>query len=302
LSHPQPHQPASFKPEWLRTHLKCPACAASAFDAALKSVVPLRPASISISLQNFITEDMAHDFRVVETDNVSAHAYSPSVIEILDKVVEAGGMALDCGAGSRSYVSDHLVQTEIKAYSNVDVLAVNQLLPFVDDSFDAVFSLDVLEHVTDPFAAARELARVLRPGGKLLVDYPFLQGVHGYPHHYFNATRMGLRQLFHGLLEPEVHGVPGGGHAATTMIHMIRVYRAGLPKPLRAEFDKLPIGYFADVGYGEFRDGPFGKISDEIMWKMASTTQAIFSKPGERILDIEPAQLATFAKRAHVVG
>jgi len=38
---------------------------------------------------------MAEDFRVVETDNVSAHAYSPSVIEILDKVTEVGGMALD---------------------------------------------------------------------------------------------------------------------------------------------------------------------------------------------------------------
>jgi SAM-dependent methyltransferase len=298
----EPDQATSFKSEWLRVHLKCPACAASDFDEALTCANCGWAPPVIEGTPNFITEDMAHDFRVVETDNVSDHAYSPSVIEILDKVAQGGGMALDCGAGSRSYMSENLVQTEIKAYPNVDILAVNQLLPFVDDCFDAVFSLDVLEHVTDPFAAARELARVLRPGGILFINLPFLQVEHGYPHHYFNATRMGLRQLFNGLLKPEVHGVPGGGHAATTMMTMIRVYRAGLPKALRAEFDKLPIGYFAEVPWVEFRDGPFGKITDEIMWKMASTTQAIFSKPGERILDIEPAQLATFARRPHVIG
>ena len=43
--------------------------------------------------------------------------------------------------------------------------------------------------------------RVLKPGGKLLCCVPFLQPVHGYPHHYYNMTPQGLRALFERKLD-----------------------------------------------------------------------------------------------------
>jgi SAM-dependent methyltransferase len=52
-------------------------------------------------------------------------------------------------------------------------------MTFADASFDAVLCIQVLEHVADPFAAARELARVLRPDGRLLLTTPFLYNYHG---------------------------------------------------------------------------------------------------------------------------
>lgn len=45
-------------------------------------------------------------------------------------------------------------------------------LPFPDDTFDHVICSEVMEHIPDDAAAARELARVLKPGGTLAVTVP----------------------------------------------------------------------------------------------------------------------------------
>lgn len=66
-------------------------------------------------------------------------------------------------------------------------------LPFDDASFDLAVALDVLEHVADDEAALVELARVLAPGGRLLVTVPqygWLWGEHDVlSHHHRRYTR-----------------------------------------------------------------------------------------------------------------
>ena len=81
-------------------------------------------------------------------------------------------------------------------------------LPFADGAFDLAVALDVLEHVADDGAALRELARVVAPGGRLLVTVPqygWLWGEHDVlAHHHRRYTRATLlRRAADAGFEPE---------------------------------------------------------------------------------------------------
>ena len=52
------------------------------------------------------------------------------------------------------------------------VLGVGEQLPFADDSFDLILSNEVIEHVADDRAAVAEMARVARPGGRIVIFAP----------------------------------------------------------------------------------------------------------------------------------
>jgi len=69
-------------------------------------------------------------------------------------------------------------------------------LPWADRTFDLITCLDVIEHVPDDRAALRELRRVCRPGGWLLVTvpaHPLLWSRHDEQnHHYRRYTRASL--------------------------------------------------------------------------------------------------------------
>ena len=62
-------------------------------------------------------------------------------------------------------------------------------LPFESNSFDVVTMLAVLEHLDDPFGVAREIERVLRPGGRMVITVP---SVKAKPVLEFLAFRVGL--------------------------------------------------------------------------------------------------------------
>lgn len=80
-------------------------------------------------------------------------------------------------------------------------------LGFADACFDAVASLDVLEHVPDYAAALREFARVLRPGGHLLLCVPYLPAHDGIE----TLARLAPDGRVTHLQPPEYHGDPMGG-------------------------------------------------------------------------------------------
>jgi SAM-dependent methyltransferase len=64
------------------------------------------------------------------------------------------------------------------------------------DSIDFVICCSIFEHVQRPWIAAREIARVLKPGGMVFVQTHQTFPIHGYPSDYWRYTTEALRTIF----------------------------------------------------------------------------------------------------------
>jgi ubiquinone/menaquinone biosynthesis C-methylase UbiE len=84
-------------------------------------------------------------------------------------------------------------------------------IPLADESVDAVVIQAVLEHVLDPDQVVGEIHRVLRPGGMVYAETPFLQQVHAGPYDFTRYTSSGHRYLFRRFEEIAAGPVAGPG-------------------------------------------------------------------------------------------
>jgi SAM-dependent methyltransferase len=118
------------------------------------------------------------------------------------------GRLLDVGCGNSPF--RHLLNPAATQYQGVDVAAAadfgyrnpdtvyydGHVLPFADASFEAVLCTEVLEHIPDPTETLREIHRVLKPGGKLLLTIPWSARFHYQPFDYHRYTPSMLQELF----------------------------------------------------------------------------------------------------------
>ena len=136
------------------------------------------------------------------------------------------GRLLDVGCGRRPYlalfegqVTDYIgLERDNRRYVDVppDVRGDGNALPFATDTFDTVVSNQVLEHVPEPAYAVVEMARVMKPGGRVIVTAPHIWGIHEEPNDYFRFTPYGLTYVAEraGLIVERVK--PLGGYWITT--------------------------------------------------------------------------------------
>ncbi len=147
------------------------------------------------------------------------------------------GRILDIGCGNRpmvallgsdtAYVGLDYPATHAKGYAGrPDVFGDGQALPFRTESFDVVMALDVLEHLPSPDRCVREATRVLRSGGQLILQTPFLYPLHDMPHDFQRWTLPGLEALVQrqglAVTEQRVFGKPCETAAALTAISLAK--------------------------------------------------------------------------------
>jgi SAM-dependent methyltransferase len=220
---------------------------------------------------DFLTEELSSKFNIVDTEAVSSNGYDEFVLGIVQKYAE--GLILDCGAGNRPTYFENVVNFEIADYKTTDVRGVGEVLPFADNAFDAVISIAVLEHVKDPFLCAREIVRVLKPGGELMCCVPFLQPLHGYPHHYYNMTPQGLENLFADRLIIDEVTVYDSILPIWSLTWILRSWVDGLQGETKEDFMQMKIADFLENPTMDYLDRPFVKeLSQEKNFELASGT------------------------------
>ncbi len=113
------------------------------------------------------------------------------------------GLILDAGAGYGTWrpaldKCGHVVAVDISRQGDADAAADLKKLPFRDDTFDAAFCSQVIEHEREPTALLAELGRVVKRDGTLVLTAPHLSRLHDAPGDYYRFTAEGLRFLAEG--------------------------------------------------------------------------------------------------------
>jgi SAM-dependent methyltransferase len=157
------------------------------------------------------------------------------------------GWLLDFGCGSKPYRSLFTVaQYTGLDFENpghphvneqIDVFYDGRRIPFNDETFDSIFSSEVIEHVFNLNEVLVELNRVLKTGGKILITCPFAISEHEVPNDFARYSSFGLRHLLekNGF---EVVQLEKTGNSVETVFQLWIMY---IHQHINPWFRKIPV-------------------------------------------------------------
>ncbi len=224
--------------------LVCPACRKEVIEK--DQILRCGSCGEDFRIVNGIPVFLGEPVEVVPVEHES-NALGPQFEEVLKR---GQSLTLHLGAGATARRHPNCVEFEHKIFRHTDVVGDAHALPFRDNVFDRVFAFNVFEHLRQPSLAAREIHRVLKPGGSLVLHTAFLQPLHEAPHHYFNATEYGVREWFRDfeIEKCEVSGnfSPGFmlGFLSASLLDALQ--ESGLPAAGQAQIADTRLGQWAE--------------------------------------------------------
>ncbi len=130
------------------------------------------------------------------------------------RVLVVGGSVLGQGMEALlDHPSIELVDTDVSFGPRTKLICDAHDIPFAAESFDGVVIQAVLEHVLDPYRCVAEVHRVLKMGGVIYAEVPFMQQVHAPPYDFTRFTYLGCRRLFREFELIELGACTGPGMA-----------------------------------------------------------------------------------------
>jgi len=141
-------------------------------------------------------------------DSPSRHLFSPVALSqqnVTFPMVKkyANGRLIDLGCGFMPYKKALAGQIEI--YDSLDLFPktpevtytadIQDMRVIQDCVYDSALCIEVLEHVPDPLRASREISRILKPEGYLILSVPHLSRLHEEPYDFYRFTKYGLQVI-----------------------------------------------------------------------------------------------------------
>jgi len=162
----------------------------------LKKLVP------SIS-KNYKTQSNLENF----ADCLRAKTDVPKIL-ILGGAVEGQGMEI-----ASLFAGMETIESDVALVGRTELICDAHDIPFRAETFDGVIAQAVLEHVVDPVRCVAEFHRVLKSGGLVYAETPFMQQVHLGRFDFTRFTHLGHRRLFRRFAEIGSGAVCGSGMA-----------------------------------------------------------------------------------------
>jgi SAM-dependent methyltransferase len=138
------------------------------------------------------------------------------------QTLPTNSQVLDVGVGSAPYWSLrkdlHWLGIDVTTGPKVNFLInKDSSWPIENNSIDNVFCTQVIEHVENPGFLVSEIQRVLKPGGKVILNAPFLYPFHGMPNDQMRYTTSQLEYLFKEFDVLEIGTLGGIGSSMATI-------------------------------------------------------------------------------------